>query len=210
MGNTAAATIGGEGASVASRGEEIRHFEVVVGRCLRSLYRTAFSRLGNMADAEDAVQDALLSAYRHLDQFRGQAQMSTWLTTIVINCARMQLRSRHRRIHMSLDDRSADEGQALLERLMDDGPSPEDECEKTEFREHLAQLIGTLSPTLRTAWQLRDLDELTTREAANMLGSPEGTVKAHVARARAKLKISLRRTFPRPRATWTHRATIAG
>ena len=57
-----------------------------------SFYRSAFRYLGNAADAEDAVQDALLSAHKHLGQFRGQARISTWLTAIVINSARMQLR----------------------------------------------------------------------------------------------------------------------
>ena len=58
--------------------------------------RSAFRYLGNAADAEDAVQDALLSAYKHLSKFRGQARISTWLSAIVINSARMQLRRRSR------------------------------------------------------------------------------------------------------------------
>jgi DNA-directed RNA polymerase specialized sigma24 family protein len=59
--------------------------------------RSAFRYLGNAADAEDAVQDALLSAYKHLSEFRGQARISTWLSAIVIDSARMQLRRRQRR-----------------------------------------------------------------------------------------------------------------
>ena len=76
----------------------------VFSRYLPLLYRTAYRYLGNPADAEDAVQDALLSAYKHMDQFRGQAQISTWLVAIVNNCARMQLRKRPRQIHVSLDE----------------------------------------------------------------------------------------------------------
>jgi len=64
----------------------------------QSLYRIAMRQLENRADAEDAVQDAFLSAYTHLDQFKGQARMSTWLTTIVINSARMKLRRRPRQV----------------------------------------------------------------------------------------------------------------
>ena len=67
----------------------------VLSHCLPSLYRYAYRLLGNQADAEDAVQDALVAAFEHLNQFRGDAQLSTWLTTIVINCARMHLRSGH-------------------------------------------------------------------------------------------------------------------
>src|SRR5208282_4338676 len=78
-------------------------------RYLPLLHRTAYRYLGNVADAEDAVQDALLSAYKHLDQFRGQAQMSTWLVAIVSNCARMQLRRGRRQIHVSLNEQFGDE-----------------------------------------------------------------------------------------------------
>jgi RNA polymerase sigma factor (sigma-70 family) len=69
-----------------------------------SFYRCALRLLGNRADAEDAVQEALLAAHKNLHQFRGQSQMSTWLTTIVCNCARMQLRKRPRQIHTPLDE----------------------------------------------------------------------------------------------------------
>jgi RNA polymerase sigma-70 factor (ECF subfamily) len=69
-------------------------FEKILSTGLPSLYRNAHRLLGNSADAEDAVQDALLAAHTHLDQFKGQAQMSSWLTAILLNCARMQLRMR--------------------------------------------------------------------------------------------------------------------
>jgi RNA polymerase sigma-70 factor (ECF subfamily) len=76
------------------RENETREMQDVFSRCRLSFHRAAYRQLGNAADAEDAVQDALLAAYKHLDQFKEQAQMSTWLTAIVINCARMQLRKR--------------------------------------------------------------------------------------------------------------------
>ena len=68
----------------------------------QSLYRIAMRQLENPADAEDAVQDAFLSAYTHLDHFKGQARMSTWLTTIAINSARMKLRRRPQKVHVAL------------------------------------------------------------------------------------------------------------
>src|SRR5271163_3179869 len=89
--------------------ERARQFDDVVSRYLPALQRMAFRKLGSAIDAEDAVQEALLSAYKHLDQFNGGAQMSTWLTTIVINAARMQLRRRSRHIHVSLDEQLGDE-----------------------------------------------------------------------------------------------------
>src|SRR5580658_10999898 len=88
-------------------------------RCLPSFHRQAHRYLGNAADAEDVVQDALISAFRHLNQFRGQAQMSTWENAIVMNCARMQLR-RRRQTLQSLDEKLGDEERySVSERLAD-------------------------------------------------------------------------------------------
>src|SRR5881275_1553334 len=71
----------------------------------QSLYRIAMRQLENVADAEDAVQDAFLSAYKHLDQFKRQARMSTWVTTIVINSARMKLRRRLQKVLLRSEER---------------------------------------------------------------------------------------------------------
>jgi len=178
------------------REEESREMQDVLSRWLPSFQRKAFRYLTNSADAEDAVQDALLSAYKNLDQFRGQAQMSTWLTAIVTNCARMQLRKRPRAIHLSLDEQfGEDEKYSLSELLKDRGPTPEDECRNSELNAGLRQLAAQLSPPLRKAFQLRDLDGLTTSEAAHILGVADGTVKAQLARARAKLKQLMRRAL---------------
>jgi len=176
--------------------KETREPQDAFSRYLPLLHRTAYRYLGNAADAEDAVQDALLSACKHLDQFRGQAQISTWLVAIVSNCARMQLRRRPRQIHISLNEQFGDEqGQTLSERLVHRGPSPEEEYREAELHEHLMQFVEELSPTLRRAFQLRDLDGLTTRETAQVLGVVDGTVKAQIARARAKLTRLVRRAL---------------
>ena len=175
-----------------------RQFDDAVSRCLPSFHRMAFRKLTNTADAEDAVQDALLSAYKHLDQFRGAAQMSTWLTTIVINSARMQLRKRSRPIQVSLDEPVDEEQQNLLsERIADDSPSPEDICRTSELHDRIRYLLTQLSAPQRKAFQLRDLDGLTTHEAALLLGVPDGTVKAQLARARASLRQLMRRSLDR-------------
>jgi RNA polymerase sigma-70 factor (ECF subfamily) len=176
--------------------KENREMQDVLSRCLPSFYRKAYRHLGNVADAEDAVQDALLSAYKHLHQFKGQSQMSTWLTAIVINCARMHLRKRPRQTHLSLDERfGEDEQYSLSERLAHSGPSPEDECRNSEMDRRLTQFTEQLSPPLRKAFELRELEGLSTSEAAQILGVPDGTVKARVSRARAKLRRLMCRTL---------------
>jgi RNA polymerase sigma-70 factor (ECF subfamily) len=168
--------------------ERSRELQDVLSRSLGSFRRNAFRYLSNAADAEDAVQDALLSAYKHLDQFRGQAQMSTWVTAIVVNSARMQLRRRPQAIHLALDEPLRDDqNYSLAETLADTSPNPEDGCQQSELRSRLMHFVEQLSPGLRTAFQLRALDGLTTSEAAQVLGVPEGTVKSQLTRARAKL-----------------------
>jgi len=169
---------------------ETQEMKDVLTRSMPSFYRRAYRYLGNAADAEDAVQDALLSACRHLGQFKGQSKMSTWLTTIVINSALTQLRRRPRQIHTSLDEQFGEEalGYCMSERLADCKPSPEDACIKSELNGHLMHFVAELSPSLRKAFQLRELDGLSTSEAAHILGVPDGTLKAQLARARAKLK----------------------
>jgi RNA polymerase sigma-70 factor (ECF subfamily) len=182
--------IGGDGGMA-------QQLEQILASGLPPLYRRAYRILGNAADAEDAVQDALLAAYTHLNQFRGQAQISTWLTTIVLNCARMQLR-RPRHFQVSLDE-SSGEPLSVSERLADHRPNPEDESIKSELRDRLSHFHRQLSPTLRRTFQLRDIDGLSTAETARILGVPIGTVKARSARARKRLKHLLRRAF-RPRS----------
>lgn len=163
--------------------------EDVVSRCLPLFYRRAYRYVGDADDAEDAVQDALLSAYKHLDQFKGNARMTTWLTSIVTNSALTKLRRKPRQPHFSLAERVADEeGHFLADTLADARPNPESECIKSEMHRNLVQCMLELSPLLREAVQLHDLDGLPTKEVANILGVPDGTVKARVSRARAKLK----------------------
>jgi RNA polymerase sigma-70 factor (ECF subfamily) len=163
-----------------------------ISSALPVLYRRAYRLLGNQADAEDAVQDALLAAYKHLSQFRGDARMSTWLTAIVINCARMQLRKRSRHLHVSLNSRIVEEQEySLSDVLVDSRPNPEDECHKSWLNARLRESAARLSPTLRRTFHLRYVDHLSVCETARVLGVPVGTVKAQTARARAKLLKSI-------------------
>jgi RNA polymerase sigma-70 factor (ECF subfamily) len=156
----------------------------------QSLYRIAMRQLENRADAEDAIQDAFLSAYTHLDQFKRQARMSTWVTTIVINSARMKWRRRPRKAHVALSDQSQNhDSEQFLEALRDRRPSPEEVSQRNELTERAVSFMIQLSPTLRKTFQLRAMYGLSIRDTAKALGVPIGTVKAQTARARAKLKL---------------------
>jgi RNA polymerase sigma-70 factor (ECF subfamily) len=160
-----------------------------VSRHLPSLYKRAFRYVGDPHDAEDAVQDALLSAYRHLDQFRGTAKMTTWLTAIVTNSALAQLRRRPRHSHVSLNEQLNDEQEIFLsDTLADIRPSPEDECAGSESYGLLMRCFAELSPSLQQAFRLHYMDGLTTIEAARLLKVSTTTMKSRVWRARMRLK----------------------
>jgi RNA polymerase sigma-70 factor, ECF subfamily len=175
--------------AVQMNGQASGEFEEVVSQYLPSLYRRAYRFMRDPHDAEDAVQDALLSAYKHLDQFKGTAKMATWLTSIVTNSALTQLRRRSRKPHVSLDERLDEEQDYYLsDKLADARPSPEDECMWSELHGHLLEFLADLSPTLRETIQLRGLEGRSTSEVASVLGVSQGTVKANVSRARTKLK----------------------
>jgi RNA polymerase sigma-70 factor (ECF subfamily) len=196
MHNTNAYVANEEHEETPNEGKAAQQLEHIMANGLPPLYRRAYRILGNAADAEDAVQDALLAAYTHLHQFRGQAQISTWLTTILLNCARLQLRRRAKHVEVSLDESTGGPQTVLVsERLADHRRNPEDECRESELSARLTQLHSQLSPTLRRTFLLRDVDGLSLRETARILGVPTGTVKAQSARARKRLKELMQHTL---------------
>src|SRR5579862_2352126 len=127
-------------------------FESLYSRHKRALFQTALRVLGNVEDAEDALQEGLLAAYRNLKRFEGRSQFSTWLTRIVINAALMRLRSKRSRPAVSLDDWSAEGEVPLAERFADDSPDPEQVYAGTERREMINQSLIRLSKLPRSAF----------------------------------------------------------
>ncbi len=192
---TIALDIHGQGVAVQSYQDKVQQLADVIVRHLARFRRIALRLLGNIADAEDAVQDAFLSAFTHLDQFGGQAKMSTWLTAIVINAARIKLRQRSPQAQISLDETHGEQDLLLAEMLPDHQPNPEEVCCRREFAERLADATTQLSPTLRKVFRLRDLDGLSTSETAHLLGVPGGTVKAQLSRGRARLMEIVRKSL---------------
>jgi RNA polymerase sigma-70 factor, ECF subfamily len=166
--------------------------EDAISRYSPTLFRVALRRLRNIEDAEDAVQDALLSAYKHIDQFEGRSQLSTWLTTIVSNVALMKLRRYSRQEMLSLDQDQFSEGAALARELKDARPNPEKICAQAEMDEKLRRALDQLSPKQRSAIQMCDLDGFSVREAAHALGISTNTLKSRVSRARGSLGVLLR------------------
>jgi len=171
--------------------------EALFRRYHRPLFQTALRVLGNAEDAEDALQDGLLSAFRNLKRFEGRSQFSTWLTRIVINAALMRRRSAKARPAVSLDETPREDELPASERFADDGPNPEQVFASTELREIISENLEELSPLLRTAFVLREVQGYSTGEAAKKLGVTENTLKARLWRARHQLAERLGRRLRR-------------
>ncbi len=141
-------------------------------------------------DARDAVQDAFLSAFRSIDRFEGQALLSTWLHRIVVNASLMKLRTRRRRPEQSIEE--------LLPGYLEDGhlerpASPWrtdglDGAERSELRALVLDSIHSLPDGHRNVLLLRDIEDLDTEEAAELLGISPGAVKTRLHRARQALR----------------------
>src|ERR1700730_6610854 len=157
----------------------------------RALDQTALRVLGNPEDAEEALQEGLLSAYRNLPRFERRSQFSTWLTRIVINAALMRRRSQRSRPCVSLDEFVSEGELPLAERFADDGPNPEQLYVGTELGDRMNKKLAEISPLLRTAFWLREIEGLSAEEAAHVLGVSRNTLKARLWRARQELAARL-------------------
>ncbi len=192
---------GGKPEAARQASPEIRmEFERVVQHGLPQFRRAAMRWLRNPEDAEDAVQDAMLSAYKHIAAFDGRARLSTWVMAIVINAVRMQMRRRPRGHFVSLDQTPEDGQSAVSEAIADPSPTPEQTVMYSELRDLVAKLTCGLSDSQQAALRLHQREGLSIKEAAETLGVPEGTLKAQLARGRAKLVQRFQKAAGRPRA----------
>jgi RNA polymerase sigma-70 factor (ECF subfamily) len=193
--------IADDGALIAAcRRGDTAAFEVLVLRHQRMLFNVALRMVGSYADAADIVQDAFIAAWSRIDNFRGEARFSTWLTAIVVNLTRNRIQQR-----------SVSEGRAAYslnaplpdcEGLMPDPPSMTpsalDRLEEAELRQMVQRCIEALDQGFREVLVLRDMQEMSYEEVGSALNLREGTVKSRLFRARDAVKDCLKRTLDRP------------
>jgi RNA polymerase sigma-70 factor (ECF subfamily) len=170
-------------------GDDLAYARLVREQAPRML-QVARRLLGNDEDAQDALQDAFVSAVRAIAGFDARARLGTWLHRIVVNAALMKLRQRKRRQERSIDD--------LLPTYYEDGhrvgPRPAWEptgaalAQRDEMRAMVAELLDKLPADYRTVVVLRDVEELDTEQAASVLGISPGAVKVRLHRARQALR----------------------
>ena len=170
-------------------------FEILVGRYQARILSVVLRFTRNREDAEDIVQQSLQKAFVHLQQFEGSSSFSTWLTRIAINEALMWLRRKRASREVSIEESSTDGETVLPANFPDPNPSPEDGCLGQERKRILFRAMNELTPAQRAAFELRELDELSTRETAGVMGLSVAAVKARVFQGRKKLRAILKRYF---------------
>lgn len=158
----------------------------------RAVFFATRSVLENDADAEDAAQDAVLKAFTHIGDFRGESKFSTWLVRIAINEARMMLRKQHRRLYESLDEPTADEqGDYWPKDFTDWEEIPIEAVQLKELREALSKALASLEPKYRQVLVLRDIEHFSIAETAEALGISETNVRTRLHRARLRMRDAL-------------------
>jgi RNA polymerase sigma-70 factor (ECF subfamily) len=175
---------------------DMRALEALMRRHNRTLYRTARAILRDDAEAEDAVQEAYLQAYKALGTFRGESKLSTWLVRITANEALMRRRKIARAAVVVALDAAIPAGEQE-EGPMSEEPGPERNALGGEMRKLLESRIDALPDGYRAVFVLRALEEFTVEETAAALDIPEATVRTRYFRARGLLRDSLARDIDR-------------
>ena len=172
-------------------------FEELVNRYENKIYRLGVNITGNSEDAEDVLQEAFLKAFQHLAEFREDSRFYTWLVRIAVNEALMKLRKIRSNRTVPLEDEIGEDGDPIPRELADWKPNPEQIFAQEEIESILREAAQKLPASYRTVFLLRDMEELSTAEAASVLGLTEGTVKARLFRARLMLREELSKVFKR-------------
>lgn len=172
-------------------------FRLIMQRHNRQLYRVARGVLGNDTDAEDVVQETYVRAFTHLDGFRGEARLSTWLTRIALNEALGRVRDRRPTTDLRHLDAIDEQGEArviFLPSARQDS-NPEASAARAEARRLLERAVDQLPGPFRAVFVMRDVEELSVEETASQLGLRPETVKTRLHRARRQLRQSLHETL---------------
>jgi RNA polymerase sigma-70 factor (ECF subfamily) len=162
----------------------------------RRVYVTALALLRNEADAQDVAQEAILKAFMHLRQFRGESRFSTWLIQITVNEARMRQRRQHAELFEPLaESKDGDEADYTPRDFADWREIPSEALEKSEFRAILAKALASLGQKYREVFLLRDVEHMSIEEAAEALNISVASVKTRLLRARLMLRDILAPAF---------------
>ena len=178
-----------------------RCFELLVRRHERRVFRVVLAVLGNVQDAEDALQEAFIKAFRHLDQFRAESRFTTWLTRIAVNEA-LQKRQARRNL-VPLDESRQPEETPLPRRFEPWKANPEQLYGQQELRQLVESAVQALPPIYREVLILRDIEGMSAEEAAEALHLKVPALKSRLLRARLMLREALGSALEQPRPLGT-------
>src|SRR5579864_902683 len=171
------------------RSGEADAFHELIRPYERVVFATVASILGNDADAEEAVQEAMLKAFKHLAGFRQESKFSTWLIQIAVNEARMKLRKDRRHLYESIEaGQKTEDGDYIPTDFADWRDIPSDALEKREVRDLLNQALQSLDERYRTVLIMRHVNQMSIAETAQALGISEQNVKTRTSRARLRVR----------------------
>jgi RNA polymerase sigma-70 factor (ECF subfamily) len=174
-------------------------WEEIVQRYHRRIYNICYRFAGSGDDAQDLTQEVFIKMYRTLNSYDvDRGAFMTWVTTVTRNLLVDHFRkTKQERLTDSLDTTSSghEDAMPLSEQIPDRSPSPDSRVQSREAKETVHQALQKLSPELREAVILRDLQDMDYREIATVLKVPEGTVKSRINRGRAELARLLQRTY---------------
>ena len=154
----------------------------------RRVYAAAFAIVRDQADAEDAAQEAMLKALKHLRQFRAEAKFSTWLIQIAVNEARMRRRKGRSGLMEPIQNGRDEEDSYSTRDFADWREIPSEVLERKEVREKLTEALASLGQIYREVFVLRDMQQLSIEEASKALGISTSSVKTRLLRARLMLR----------------------
>jgi RNA polymerase sigma-70 factor (ECF subfamily) len=158
----------------------------------RAVFLSALSLTRNDADAEEVAQEAMLKAFKNIGSFRREAKFSTWLIQIAINEAKMKIRKNRRHLYDSLEESQiSDDGDYIPRDFADWREIPSEALERKELRNALASALNSLPEKYRTVMMLRDVQQLSIAETAQILGISEANVKTRLSRARLQMRDAL-------------------
>lgn len=167
-------------------------FEVLIQPYEDRVFRVALLHMKDEEDAREVTQESLLKAFLKLNTFQGRSRFSTWLTSIAISQARNRLRQRNSLKRRSVAIRAEAEGAELVASVPDTHELPSQSIERQELSCLLMQAVEKLPSDYRRVFKLRVIQELSTRETAELLKITSASVKTRLHRARSLLQLSLR------------------
>jgi len=177
---------------VAAKSGDSAAFEFLCKQSAKMVFRVARRMMRNNEDAEDVLQESFQQAFIHLKDFNGDSRFSTWLSRIAINAALMKLRKKRHLWDVSLDESNENEQSSPRLDVEDQGLNPEQLYAQMERQRILSEAMNELTPGMRKAIELRELDERSGEETARIMGISVSAVKARVFHGRKKLRERLK------------------